>query len=196
MQGSILRAPATYALRPIETRARHQSRIGHSGFTLIEFIATLVILGILAAAAAPMLSSGVRAYDATHASLSTLNKLRYAAERMVREIREVRRDPADPSVYDIGLMTAASFQFTKSDGVEVSIDRPAQVRLAYSTPPVAPAPTLSDQVDMIEFKYFKADGITETASKSEVAFVQISLSLKHGTAVYAQRVRVGLRNQV
>lgn len=196
MQDFILRAPVTYALRRVEMCARCRSRIRQAGFTLIEVIATLVILGTLAAAGAPMLSSGVRAYDATHTSLLTLNKLRYATERMVREVREVRRDPADPSVYDIGLMTAASFRFTKSDGVEVSIDRPAQVRLAYSTPPVAPAPTLSDQVDMIEFKYFKADGTTETASKSEVAFVQIQLSLKHGTAIYAQRVRVGLRNQV
>lgn len=196
MEGFIHRALATHALRPIEMRARRKIGMPHAGLTLIELIATLVVLGVLAAAAAPTLSSGVRAYDATHASLLTLNKLRYATERMVREVREVRRDPSDPSMYDIGIMTATSFRFTKSDGVEVTIDRPAQVRLTYSTPPITPAPTLTDQVDMIEFKYFKADGTTETASKSEVAFVQISLSLKHGTAVYAQRVRVGLRNQV
>ena len=166
------------------------------GFTLIEMIASLVILGVLAAISVPMLSNGFRAYEATHASLLTLSKLRYATERMVREIREVRRDPANPSDYDISVMTASTFTFIKTGGVGVTINQPAQVTLAYSAPIVTPPPTLTDQLGSLQFKYFKEDGTTETTLKSEVAFVQISLSLTHGTAIYPQRVRVGLRNKL
>lgn len=166
------------------------------GFTVIEMVTAIVMLGVLAALSVPMLSNGLRAYEATHASMLTLGKLRYATERMAREIREVRRDPAKPSDYDISVMAAMTFKFKKTDGIEVTLDKPAQVTLAYSTPIVTPPPTLTDQVGGLEFKYFKEDGTTETTLKSEVAFVQISLSLIHGTATYPQRVRVGLRNKL
>lgn len=165
------------------------------GFTLIEMITSIVVLGVLAAVSVPMLSNSFRAYEATHASLLTLSKLRYATERMVREIREVRRDPANLADYDIAVMTATTFKFKRTDGVEVTITQSAQVTLAYSAPNVTPPPTLTDQLGSLQFKYFKEDGTTETTLKSEVAFVQISLSLIHGTASYPQRVRIGLRNK-
>ena len=177
----------------------HNGGIRHhasQGYTLIEMVAAILIAGVLAAVSVPMLSNGFQAHSATQASLLTLGKLRYATERMVREIREVRRDPVNLSDYDIAVMNATTFKFMKTDGVEVTIDKPAQITLAYSIPNVAPSPTLTDQVGSLQFKYFKEDGKTETALKSEVAFVQINLSLTQGAATYPQRVRVDLRNKL
>ncbi len=166
------------------------------GFTLIEMVVTLVLVGILAVVGLPILSNGLRAYTATQESIGTLGKLRYATERLAREIREVRRDPIVPTDYDIAVMTAVKFEFTKTDGVAVTLEAvPPALTLNYA-PPVAPTPALTDQVKSFAFKYFKADGVTETTLKNEVAFVEMNLTLTQGGADYAQRTRIGLRNKL
>ena len=167
------------------------------GFTLIEWVISLIVLGILAMVGLPILSNSARAYSATQESLVTLGKLRYATERLAREIREVRRNPLLPTEYDIAVLSANTFKFTKTDGVEVTLSAaPPALTLGYSTPVVTPAPALTDQVDTQTFKYYKADGVTETTLKSEVAFVEINLALKLDAAVYPQRTRMGLRNKL
>ena len=177
--------------------AASRASFGQRGFTLIEWVISLIVIGILAMVGLPILSSSTRAYSATQEGLSTLSKLRYATERMAREVREVRRNPSLPTEYDIAKMSAATFKFTKTDGVEVTLSAaPPVLTLGYSTPAVTPAPALTDRVDTQAFKYYKADGVTETTSKSEVAFVEINLALKLNAAVYPQRTRMGLRNKL
>ncbi len=166
------------------------------GFSLVEMIVTLVLVGILAVIGLPILSNSLRAYSATQEGLGTLTKLRYATERLAREIREVRRDPAVPTDYDIAIMTAAKFQFTKTDGVEVTLEAvPPALTLNYA-PPVTPAPALTDQVKGFTFRYLQADGATAATSKSDVAFVDITLTLTQSGTDYAQRTRMGLRNKL
>lgn len=167
------------------------------GFTLIEMVVTLVLVGILAAIGLSILSNSARAYSATQESLATLGKLRYATERLAREIREVRRDPLAPGDYDIAVMTTATFQFTRTDGVETTLEAaPPRLTLRYSTPVADPPPALTDQVASFAFKYFKADGVTAATSKSDVAFVETNLTLTQGGADYAQRTRISLRNKL
>lgn len=171
------------------------------GFTLIEMVASMVIVGILVAVSVPMLSNGFRAYEASRASLATMSKLRYATERIVREIREVRRNPGSPANYDISspIATGSSITFNKTDGVTVTTVTIAQagstVTLDYNPPNVAPDPVLADQLGSLQFSYFQANGTTAANTTANVAFVQIAISLTQGTATYSQRVRVGLRNQ-
>lgn len=166
------------------------------GFTLIEMIVTLVLVGILAAIGLPILSNSLRAYSATQEGIEVLGKLRYATERLAREIREVRRDPAVPADYDIAVMTAAKFEFTKTDGVAVTLEAvPPALTLNYA-PPVTPTPALTDQVKGFTFRYFQADGVTAATSKSDVAFVEMDLTLTRDGTDYAQRTRVGLRNKL
>lgn len=171
------------------------------GFSLIEMVVTIVLIGAIAMAVVPLISSGIRTYATTTNSLEALGKLRYATERMAREIREVRRNPATPTDFEFtSLASATSLQFRKSDGVQVTITAATpNVTLGYSSPAVAPTPTLTDLLNAnadLNFSYYLADRSTTTNSLSQVAYVRIRLTLtdRDGNGVN-QETWVALRNQ-
>ena len=161
------------------------------GFTLIEMVAVIIIIAILAAAVAPMALSSLRAYDATLNSITTLDKLRYATERLARELRAVNYNGTN---FIINMSTSAPV-FTKTDGVAVTVGNAVPtVTLAYSTIAATPTPVLTDQVSALSFAYYDQDGVS-TASSSAVRYVEISLTLAQGAQLYSQRTRVALRNR-
>lgn len=178
----------------MHTPARPRTR----GFTLVEAVVSIVLVGILAMAVIPVISNGVRTYVATTTSLNTLGKLRYATERMAREIREVRRNTGTPTNYDM-IMGVNTLVFYKTDGYRVTITSGApNATLAY-LPPVGASVSgvLTDQISVVgdlAFAYHDAAGAV-TTSLSQVAFVQISLTLTENGAAVRQVTRVALRNQ-
>jgi len=167
---------------------------GAKGFTLMEMVIVLVMLGLMAAIAGPYLSNGMRAYNDSAAAVHTLSKLRLASERLVREIREVRRDAAGN--YDVTLpLTSGALEFVKTDGEQVSIgDAGAQLTLAYSSVAGGAPFTLSDELASITFTYLKADG-TPYTSVADLRIIEFELVLNHAGNDYRQRSRVALRNQ-
>lgn len=165
-----------------------------SGFTLLEMVIALVVLGLLGAAAGYGLIGGTLAFSNTADSVHTLGKLRYASERMAREIREIRRDPATPANYDISSMNAGTLAFTRTDGISVTLNAaPPVVTLAYSTP--AGTPTLTDEVSSLSFSYLQQDGTSTATGAGDIAFVEFELILNHNGNSYPQRSRVALRNR-
>lgn len=164
------------------------------GFSLIELIVVIVLMGIIAVAATPVLLSGVQTFHTTSVSLDTLSKLRYATARMAREIREIRRNPVNTANYDISTMTATTLAFTKTDGTIVTISAsPPDVMLAYSTP--AASAVLTDEVSSCAFSYLKIDGVTPATLVKDVAFIRIDLTLTQNGEPYSQTTWVTLRNQ-
>lgn len=164
------------------------------GFTLLEMIISLVILGLLGAAAGYGLTGGVLAYSGNADTLHTLGKLRYASERIARELREIRRNPAAPASYDITAMTATTLAFTKRDGIGVTLTGSMpMLTLAYSTP--AGAHTLTDDVGNASFTYYRADGSTPATGSADIAFIEVDLVLNRDGISYPQRTRVALRNR-
>jgi len=169
-------------------------RAPQAGFTLIELIIAVVILGLLGAAAGYGLQNGALAFVNTTNSIHTLGKLRPASERLAREIREIRRDPLTPAVYDIATMNAATLAFTKADGTGVTLNSaPPRVTLAYSAP--AGTHTLTDEVNSLTFAYYQVDGVTPATGNSDVAFIEFELVLTRDGKSYPQRATVALRNQ-
>ena len=168
-------------------------KLPQNGFTLVEMVAALTVLALLAAIVGPLLSNGARAYNDSAAALQTLSKLRVACERLVREIREIRRDGSGN--YDISLpLSSTTLQFFKTDSEQVTISTSAPiVTLSYAG--IAGTPILSDEVSSLNFSYFQADGSLLANDNSDVAFIDFELILTHAGNNYAQRARVALRNQ-
>ncbi|MDH3870691.1 MAG: prepilin-type N-terminal cleavage/methylation domain-containing protein [Gammaproteobacteria bacterium] len=165
-----------------------------TGYTLIEMIIAIVILGLLGAAAGYGLQNGALAFVNTTDALHTLGKLRPASERLAREIREIRRDPLTPAVYDIATMNTTTLTFTRADGTGVTLSSaPPLVTLAYSAP--TGTHTLTDTVSSLTFAYYQTDGTTLATGSGDVAFVEFELVLSQNGNTYPQRTRVALRNR-
>jgi prepilin-type N-terminal cleavage/methylation domain-containing protein len=162
------------------------------GWTLVEVIMVMVIIGILAAFIGPMLLNALNAYDRTQLTVNTYGKMRYAMERMAREIAAVRRNAADTTDFDVTTMTAGTFAFFKEDGTQVTITLAGtNLNLTYAGTGTG---LLADGVGALAFTYYRADGATLAVNAGQLAFVQVSMTISDGTTNYANRVRVGLRN--
>jgi prepilin-type N-terminal cleavage/methylation domain-containing protein len=162
------------------------------GWSLVELVVVILVLGMLAAFIGPLLVSALTAYDMTSGTVSAYAKMRYAMERMEREMRDIRRSPADTTKYDInaGTLSATNFDFVKWDGTAVKIDlNGTNVRITYG----ATAGILADKASLLEIKYYRHDGTTETAAVNNIEFVQIRMTLTDKANSYTSRVRVSLR---
>lgn len=163
-----------------------------AGFSLVELIVSIVVLGILAAVTAPIFSSTVRTYVESDAHLATLSKARYAIERITRELREVQYNSGTSS-FAFATMAAGNTTFTKWDGTTVALSTAgSNINMRYA-PPGVMAP-LTDELSALVLRYLDASG-NPGATAATVASVEVTLTLFSHGATYTQRVRVGLRNQ-
>lgn len=186
------RHPAQYRCE-LPPRARRRPGLGRrlSGFTLLEMVMTITILGTIAAVGAQILTSGVQVFDASQGALATLAKANYATERLAREMRSV---DYSAGAYTISAMTSTRFAFTKTDGESVDLRfTTPNLTVAYGS--VAGTYVLSDQVTAASFTYYQSDGLTTTASASTVAYVDLQITWSDGAAPYPRRVRIALGEQ-
>ena len=183
------------------------------GFTLLEVVLVIIILGILAAFIAPILSTALESYDHTARNLALSTNMRYSIERMAREIRTVRRDPANSANYDIpSIGSTSKLDLCRADGTRVSIERPAaantEIRLDYATgfsstctatAANSTVRTLTDGVTAFTFAYLQNDGTTPATNTANLAFIDIDMTLAGrttdgSTPTLRSVVRVYLRN--
>jgi prepilin-type N-terminal cleavage/methylation domain-containing protein len=165
------------------------------GFSLVELVMVIVILGILAAFVGPVLFNAMRSYQRIQTGVETQAKMRYAIERMARELREIRRQATDATFLDIAsITTASSIAFVKTDGTQVIINVVGnQVDLAYVTSTIV-AGMLTDQVGSFSLAYFQQDASTVAATAASISFVEISMTLSEGTNLFPARMRVDVKN--
>ncbi len=162
-----------------------------SGFTLLELVMVIVIIGIIGATGAQLLSGGVEAYETGRKQLATLGKARYAADRLAWEIRQTEYTGAS---YNITSLTSSQFRFVKTDGETVTVNSSAgNMQLTYNS--VGFATPLTDQLSNLTFSYYQADGQTAATVASQVRYVEANFTLDNGVAMFPRRIRVALREK-
>ena len=197
------------------------STVPHGGFTLLELVLVIIVIGILASAVASIATSSIKASAAVLDVSTTVDKLRYASDRMAFEIRELSSgtivnpktgftsftDPNTLTFSRVDYSTTTATTRTVTIGqtpvtYDTSGSTPVNkcdgsVTLNYSTPVITPAyvPTLTDKMCSLVFTYYDRTG-TEINKLADVRYVAFTLKLQPDakTGSYEQQTRVALRN--
>ena len=162
---------------------RDGSRRRDAGFTLIELIITIVLVGIIAGIGALVVLQGVNAFLAEDIRADLTTDGRLAIERMAREIRTIRSRTAA----DIPTKVAGTLSFVDLDGNPITYTSGGGSVTRNGTT-LASATTAA-----LGFLYFQQDG-TPAGSAAQVWVIQVDLTLTTGGESQAFRIRAHPRN--
>jgi len=177
---------------------RHSARSRPArGWTLIEVLTVLIILAVVAAVGARLMSSMFQSYLAARDITNSDAQARVAFERMTRELRQIRSATAT----DLDVASAAQVRFIDMDGNGVcfyrdaatnrlmrSADGPATACGTTSAQPVA------DFVSGLTFFYYLNDGITTTATVASVYYVTVRVNVQDNDVSDTLRATIHPRN--
>jgi prepilin-type N-terminal cleavage/methylation domain-containing protein len=147
------------------------------GFTLIEAVITLIVVGVLATIGATVMSGGFRSYFLGREIAQDDAQGRLALERMARDLRTVR------STADLNIGVANQVSFTDLDGNAIAYRRNAGTsQLERSQNGVAGTYLpLADNVSALTISYLHTDGVNaepNTGSATLVYYITVELTVK------------------
>lgn len=157
------------------------------GFSLIEMVMVIVILGIISTVGAQLMGTGFQLYFTGRDSLGADSQARVALERMTRELRAVR--PAT------GLTMAANeVTFTDVDGTSVRYCMGAVgTCLGVAGQLMRNAQVLAGGVSALSFVYTNANGVDTTVA-AQVYYISVQFTVTQGGIVQAYRATINPRN--
>lgn len=187
---------------------RHAPLRQVSGFTLIELVISIVLLGLLAGVGVTMVSDSFDTTRYINGGQASAAEARYALERIERELREVQYvgSPPDgtftitaPGTLPAPTTPVDTITFTNQAGATITIKRGTtrSTDLVLVKSPSTAENILASNVSGFSLAFYPVSG-TATATKSTVRFIDIALTLTNpdisGGQQLAQRARVALRN--
>ena len=162
------------------------ARRGQEGFTLIELVITIVLVGIMAGIGALLIGEGTRAYISADVRADLTNQGRIAIERMAREIRQIR---SRTSLDIPGCCSATSLSFNDIVGNAIVYD------VAGNTVRRNATPLASGDAVSLGFTYYQSNG-TPAVTAATVWVIQINLTVTKNGESQPLRIRVHPRNFV
>jgi prepilin-type N-terminal cleavage/methylation domain-containing protein len=165
--------------------------LNSKGFTLIESIITIVIVGIISSIAALIILEGMKASSKEQNFSEAHYQARIALERMSREIKLIRWNTALAQA-DITTMTPTDLRYTDIQGNQMGF-RLNAINIQRTQDNSATWQTLATGVIALNFSYLQQDGVT-IATPANIWFVDITMTSQPGTDSLLMRTRVHLRN--
>lgn len=190
----------------------------NNGFTLVEIIISIVLLGILAAVGSSMISDTFKTTKMVDANQASRAQLRYAVERLAREIREIKyvsqgtamNGATNYTGYCIDTISSTSLIFNKPtsgdlDKTDCKSTNTASVNISVSpTVNLNSSPLASNVIIPYSLAYYLQDGSTTTTTTGSttttappnafVRFVVITLTVQDSGQSITERTRVALRD--
>lgn len=152
-------------------------KIKSNGFTLIELIIVIVILGIVASGSISLLLHGIKEYKAGKENISVDWQSSLAAERITRDLHEV-----------LSVTSATKDQFVAKNIYGVEIDYKVNSKLNNGKKQLLyNSQVLADGVENIAFTYYDIGGkpINEITGDSIRTIRYVDISLK---TIYGQEI--------
>jgi prepilin-type N-terminal cleavage/methylation domain-containing protein len=170
-------------------------RLGEAGFTLVELIITIVLVGIIAGIAAILTLQGVSSYTVQDLRADLTNQGRLAIERMAREIRAIRQTgeigtTKVGATWTISGNPTSSLIFTDLTGTDIIYSLSGSM-LNRTMGGVDAA--MADGVTTLQFNHYDRTGAL-TTTPADVWQVQIDLTVTRGGESQDFRIRVHPRN--
>ena len=171
-----------------------QSAIGNrqpNGFTLIEIIITIVIIGIIATIAAGIILQVVTTYSTEDSRSNARYQAQLAVERMTREIRLIQSQ----TTVDVPTMTATDLMFCEVTGKAVEFQLAGTVLNRRESATCSPLtwggwePLSLSGVNALTFTYQNAAG-TSGATAANLWFVVIDVTDQQGPQTFEIRTHV------
>lgn len=158
------------------------------GFTLIEIIMVIVLLGIVGSVASMIIFQGSKSYSEEEIRKDLMTQGRLAVERMAREIRLVKCTKAgsacNPSATDITNWSSTELRFLdinyQGKGFRYDSGASALTLCRSQSACSGNEDILADNVSSLTFTYLKNDGTTSAAAVGEIWIIKAALTLSRG----------------
>ena len=126
------------------------------GFTLVELMASIVVIAIIGAVILPLVATATSRYRLATDERAAVERVAYALDRVVRLIRET---PAGPGgTLDLAAASADALRFGDGRGIEMDSGDLVLRQSDGSTSVLCP------DVDAIELRYIASDGVTDVGA--------------------------------
>lgn len=180
---------------------QYPMRRPHAGFTIVELMVALAILGIVSTAAFGIFVSLSRGYTRTNVAAESQQDLRLTIDFMVRDIRMAGLDPLKTRVFGVTTALNDSLVFTADRNLNGDLEVPDE-QIAYqfaggtlTMNDGGTTATLCDGITDFAFTYFDGDGaVTNEAEQVRSVFIRVATENPAGgnqrvARAYGTRVR-------